>query len=81
MDYNLYRLDKTKIEFENHCLINLKLFQLTFNYPKFYIMTHFVKFIWDYKSAINYDKAYSKTAHKYLLTTFYGWTNKKEYEL
>ncbi len=43
-------------------------------------MTYFVKCIWDYGSMINYDTAHSETAHKYLLQTFYGQTNKKEYE-
>ena len=43
-------------------------------------MIHFVKYIQDYGSAINYDTAYSKAAHKYLLKAFYGQTNKKEYE-
>ena len=43
-------------------------------------MTHFVKYIRDYGSAINYDTAHSEAAHKYLLKAFYGRTNKKEYE-
>ena len=43
-------------------------------------MTHFVQYIWDYSNAINYNTAYSEAAHKYLLTTFYGRTNKKKYE-
>ncbi len=81
MEYALYRLDKTKIAFKNHCPIDAKLFQPTFNYPKFYAMTHFIKCIRDYESAINYDMAYSEAAHKYLFKVFYGQTNKKEYEL
>ena len=81
MDHALYRLDKTKIAFENHCPIDAKLFRPTFNYPKFYAMIHFVKCIRDYKSAINYDTAHSEAAHKYLFKAFYGQTNKKEYEL
>ncbi len=44
-------------------------------------MTHFVKCIQNYKSAINYAMAHSKVAHKYLLKAFYGWTNEKKYEL
>ncbi len=81
MEHTLYRLDKIKITFENHCPINTKLFRPTFNDPKFLAMTHFVKYIRDYSSAINYDTAHNKTAHKYLLKTFYGRTNKKEYKL
>ncbi len=44
-------------------------------------MIHFVKYIQDYGSEINYDMAYSEAVHIYLLKTFYGWTNKKEYKL
>ncbi len=45
MEHALYRLDKTKITFENNRPINAKLFRPTFNYPKFYAMTYFVKSI------------------------------------
>lgn len=41
MEHTLYKLDKTKIEFDNHCLIDPKLFQLRLNYQKFYAMTYF----------------------------------------
>ncbi len=80
MEHALYRLDKTKIAFENHCPINAKLFRPTFNYPKFHAMTYFVKCIQDYGSAINYDTAHSEAAHKYFLKAFYGRTNKKKYK-
>ena len=39
----------------------------------------FVYCIWDYGSAVNYDTAYSKVVHKYLLKAFYNKTIKKEY--
>ncbi len=45
MKHTLYKLDKTKIAFENHRLIDAKLFRLTFNSPKVHAMTHFVKCI------------------------------------
>ena len=77
MDHTLYRLDKTNIAFKNHCPINIKLFQPTFNYPKFFTMTHFVQYIWDYDSMINYNTIYSKITHKYLLQAFYRRTNEK----
>ncbi len=79
IEHILYRFHKTKIEFENYCSIDSKLFWLTFNYPKFYAMTHFIKCIWEYGSGINYDMAHSKAAHKYFLKAFYGQTNEKEY--
>ena len=80
MDHALYRLGKTKIAFENHCPIDAKLFQPTFNYLKFHSIIHFVKCILDYGSAIIYNMVYSQTSYKYLLKVFYGWTNKKKYE-
>lgn len=43
MNHASYRLDKTKIIFENLCSIDAKLFQSTFNYLKFHIITYFVK--------------------------------------
>lgn len=39
--YALYKLDKISITFENHCLVNAKPLQSTFNYPKFHTITHF----------------------------------------
>ena len=80
IEYTLIKLEKTKIAFENYHLINIKLFQLSFNYPKFYAITHFLYFIRDYSSAINNDTTHSKIVYKYLLKVFYGKTNKKEYK-
>ena len=80
IEHTLYRLDKTKIAFENHRLINVKLFQPTFNYSKFHAITHFVQYIGDYGSGINYDMAYSEVVHKYFLKAFYRRINKKKYE-
>ncbi len=42
MKHILYKLKNTKIAFEYHWLINFKLCQPTFNYPKFYAISHFV---------------------------------------
>ena len=81
MEHALYKLEKTKIIFEYHQPINLKLYQPIFNYPKFYAVTHFAQCIQDYGSAINYNTANYKAAYKYLLKAFYNRTNKKEYDL
>ena len=81
MEHALYKLENTKIAFEYYWPIKSKLYQLTFNYPKFYAISHFVQYIWDYGSAVNYDTAHSKTTYKYLLKTFYNRINKKEYNL
>ena len=81
MAHVLYKLEKTKIAFEHHRPINSKLCQPIFNYPKFYAISHFVQYIRNYSSTVNYSTAYSETAHKYFLKVFYNRTNKKEYDL
>ena len=43
--YALYKLDKTKIAFENHNLIDANLFRQTFKYLKFNAIIYFVKYI------------------------------------
>ena len=63
MEHAFYRLEKTKIAFEQHRLINSKLCQQTFHYSKFHAISHFIQYIWDYGSAINYDTAHIKAAH------------------
>ena len=79
MEYALYKLENTKIPFEHHRLIDSKLCQPTFNYPKLHAISHFIQYIWDYDSAINYNTAHSKMTHKYLLKAFYNRINKKGY--
>ena len=81
MEHALYKLENTKIVFEHHWLINSMLCQPTFNYPQFYAISYFVQYIWNYDSVVNYNTAYSKTVHKYLLKVFYNKINKKEYNL
>lgn len=77
----LYKLEKIKIVFEQHQLIDVKLYQPTFNYSKFYTISHFVQCIQNYITAVNYDTAYNKAVHKYLLKAFYNRINKKDYDL
>ena len=79
--HTLYKLEKTKIAFEDHRPIDSKLYWPTFNYPKFHAISHFVYCIRDYSSALNYDTAHNKAVHKYLLKAFYNKTNQKEYDL
>lgn len=78
IEHVLYRLEKTKIAFEDHQLIDPKLFWPNLNYPKFYAISHFVSYIWDDGSIVNYNIAHSKAAHKYLFKAFYNKTNKKK---
>lgn len=80
IEYALYKLDKTKIVFENHYLIDLKLFPPMFNYSKFYTMTYFVYCKWNLKNAVNYNTKYSKIVHKYFFEIFYSQINKKKYK-
>ena len=81
MEHVLYRLEKTKIAFDRPQSIDSKLCQPTFNHPKFPTISHFVQYIRDYGSAINYDTAHSKVAYKYFIKVFYNKINKKEYKL
>ena len=81
MEHSLYRLKKTKIAFEQQQTVDSKLSWPTFNYFKFHAISHFIQYIGDYGSAVNYDITYSKATHKYLLKAFYNKTNKKEYDL
>ena len=80
IEHALYRFEKTKITFEYHRPINAKLCRPIFNYPKLHATSHFVQYIRDYGSAVNYDTAHSKAAHKYLFKAFYNRTKKKEYD-
>ncbi len=77
MDHALYKPDKTKIAFENHCLIDAKLFQPTFNYPKLHAM---IQIHLRLQKPINYDTTHSEIAQKYFLKVFYGRTHKNKYK-
>ncbi len=81
IEHALYRLEKTKIAFEQYQFMDSKLCRPTFNYPKFHVISHFVRCIREYGSVVNYDTTHSKAAHKYLLKAFYNKTNKKKYKL
>lgn len=81
IEHTLYKGENTETLFEYHQLIDSKLCQLTFNYPKFYAINYFVQFIWNYSSVVNQNTAYSKTAYKYYFKFFYNKLNKKEYDL
>ncbi len=79
MEHALYKLEKTKIAFEQHQPIDSKLYRPIFNYLKFHAISHFIQYIRDYGSVVNYNTAHSKTAYKYLLKAFYNRTNKNKY--
>ena len=81
IEHTLYRLKTTKIVFGHHWPMYSKLCWPTFNYPKFHVISHFIQYIWDYSSTVNYNTAHNKAIYKYLLKAFYNKTNKKEYNL
>lgn len=79
LEHTLYILEKTKITFQQYWWINSRLYWLTFNYSKFYAIIHFVYFIRDYDSTVNYDIAHNEIAYQYLLKVFHNKINKKGY--
>ena len=79
MKHIIYRLENTKITFKHYQPINSKLYQPTFNYPKFHVISHFVQYIENYGSVIKNNTAHKKAAHQYFLKAFYNRTNKKEH--
>lgn len=79
--YIKHTLYKINTIFDNHYIINVKLLQPIFNYPKFYAMTYFIQYIQDYNIIINYNTAYSKVVYKYFLKLFYKKINEKGYKL
>ena len=81
IEHVLYRLEKTKIAFEQHWPIDSKLCRPSFIYLKFHAISHFVQYTRNYGSTVNYNTAYSKVAYKYFLKAFYNKKNKKEYKL
>ena len=80
IEYVLYSFEKIKIAFEQYQLIDFKQYWPIFNYLKFHIISHFVHYIWDCGSAINYNTAHNKAAHNHLFKPFYNKINKKEYK-
>ena len=77
MEHALYRFEKIKIAFEHYQSIDPKLCWLFFNYPKFYVINHFIHYIWNYCSVINYNIVHNESVYKYLLKAFYNKRNKK----
>lgn len=81
IEHTLYRFQKSKIAFEHHQLINVKLCWPIWNYFVFYAISYFIQYIQDFDNAVNYYTMYSKVVYKEFLKAFYTKTNKKEYNL
>ena len=77
----LYRIDNMKIVFVKYKFQNIARNEndedeIYFNTFKLYIIIHYVIFIRLYDSVQNFDTAYEKTAHKFLLNIFFVMTNR-----
>ncbi len=76
LDHVLYRIDKTKIVFKVLHLVDKTTDESHFNFPKFYIITYYTSYIWDFGAIDNFDMEHSKARHKYHVKDFYRRTNK-----
>ena len=74
----LRRVNKLKIEFTDFRFVFKKIEKSHFNFFKFHVMSHYIKFIRLYDSADQFDISHMKMTHKYLMKIFYQWTNKNE---
>ena len=74
----LRRVNKLKTEFIDFRLVFKKTEKNHFNFFKFYIMSHYIKFIRLYDNVDQFDISHMKATHKYLMKIFYQRTNKNE---
>ena len=74
----LRRINKLKIEFVDFRPVFKKIEKNHFNFFKFHVMSHYIKFIRLYDSVDQFDISHMKTTHKYLMKIFYQRTNKNE---
>jgi hypothetical protein len=77
LEHALYCIDKTKEAFCTVCYGEGK-DKGHFNFPKFYIMSHYTNFIRHFSSADSINTSHSEAGHKYHLKAFYSWINKGE---
>src|SRR5436305_12908311 len=76
MEQALYRIDKLKGVFKALCPLDKSTKEGYFNFPKFYIMTYYTTFIWEFGAADNFDIEHSEARHKFHVKEFYVRTNK-----
>ena len=74
----LRRMNKLKIEFIDFRSVFKKIEKSHFNFFKFHVMNHYIKFIRLYDSVDQFDISHIKMTHKYLMKIFYQRTNKNE---
>jgi hypothetical protein len=71
LEHTLYYINKTK---EAFCTIYYRKGKDKghFNFPKFYIMSHYANFIRHFSSTNSIDTSHSEAGHKYYLKAFYS---------
>ena len=74
----LRRVNKLKIKFIDFRPVFKKIEKSHFNFFKFHVMNHYIKFIRLYDSVDQFDISHMKATHKYLMKIFYQRTNKNE---
>ena len=74
----LRRVNKLKVEFVDFRLVFKKIKKNHFNFFKFHVMNHYIKFIRLYDSVDQFDISHMKMTHKYLMKIFYQRMNKNE---
>ena len=72
------RMNKLKIEFVDFRFVFKKIEKNHFNFFKFHVMNHYIKFIRLYDNVDQFNISHMKAAHKYLMKIFYQRTNKNE---
>ncbi len=72
----LFWINKLKNVFWHLHSVNLNISEGHFNILKLHVMTHYAQHIRQYDSADNIDTEHSEAAHKFLVKTFFSWTNK-----
>ncbi|KAI9750296.1 MAG: hypothetical protein M4579_006529 [Chaenotheca gracillima] len=78
MSHALYRIDQLKGVFRDYRPADRETKEGHFNFPKFHAITHYMEFIREFGATDGFDTSHSEAAHKYLVKTFYGRTNKRD---
>ena len=71
-------MNKLKFEFADFRFVFKKIEENHFNFFKFHVINHYIKFIRLYGSVDQFDISHMKTIHKYLIKIFYQQTNKNK---
>jgi len=87
-----YLYDEKTLKYIKHALYRINIFKKNiyylrsiikvcsneyFNFPKFYVIIHYLNFIRLYGAVNNFDIKYSETIYKYFIKEYYFKTNKR----